>query len=290
MLAGLIYGLFLGGSAIGAAIENAQCKTQVHDFHGIKYYFDRKGCSHTLDGRKIIIWPDGTAKYVGGAWIISPEQAEKEKIDKRNQESLNESKRFGYLAYKKYDPYYKKEIPIEISTGKPIACVYKESCYGFEMQQPRYRKFYLKGHPSEPTNTASGDWGVPIAEDEYHKLSRVCPEHSPSDETIRKGLFKRGIDPYAPETLYEDGAGNKKPTEIQSMKFLKVPDSVRRENHRIITRYDKMLNSFVGKYKDENELKTNIRKQKWTYEAVNIIIQDFEKFCKRYKLKMYIEE
>lgn len=87
------------------------------------------------------------------------EEKAEEKRQKEEQETIEECKRRGDLAYDKYDPTFKREVRIEISTGKVIAALYEGN--------EGYRKWYLKDNAQSLYELGES---VEITKEEYRNL------------------------------------------------------------------------------------------------------------------------
>lgn len=112
--------------------------------------------------------------------------------EKKKQWSLSH----GYLAYNKYDPRYRRAITTEISTGKPLAAVCR--CYNNKTKEVHFYKFYLKKNNandrSDYDESAPGDYGIEISEEEYNRLDipgKTCSE-IPHDRDVLNKVW--GVD------------------------------------------------------------------------------------------------
>lgn len=105
-----------------------------------------------------------------------------------DQQRLEKARANGYLAYPKYDDKFKRRITTEISTGKPIACLYNYPKKGI------YRKFYLGENITTYWHTKPGDFGTPITAEEWKKLNILDGSHGTCPDTLL--LIGTEKDPY----------------------------------------------------------------------------------------------
>lgn len=105
-----------------------------------------------------------------------------------NWTSKNEAIKEGKYAYSKYSPEFDRELPTDVANDKPIAAIFHFRRPARKGDIHGYRKFYLsdevygelqnivkKRYPPYPgqfnfnmmNKIKTGDWGVPITQDEY---------------------------------------------------------------------------------------------------------------------------
>lgn len=181
MLGLAIFGTILLGSAIRCGIDNAQAKSAPFMTYkdGTQVFHDRKGRPFVNGERCCEKYePDEYGNYhtllvgiVSGKIYHNSRDDEIERESKWDLRNLEISKEYGNLAYMKYDPTYKQSLTTEISTGRVIAAL-------FEDYDGNYRKFYLKGHPYRPNESAPDDLGIIITKEEYEKLNIIGGSHS----------------------------------------------------------------------------------------------------------------
>ena len=186
IMAGL--GLFLYGAlraicGIGQAVENKQMKDYSYkiDEKGRPTWIDRQGNQY-INGEKVVATYDYNNHklvYSGkrtGTVYIDPEQNQKDRLDRWSEERKQYAINNGDLAYNKYNHVWKKEITTEISTGRPIAELIKNSdgtywkIYGTIDSPKNEWDFYVgcQHKTGEP---------IQITREEFSKLNTVGGSH-----------------------------------------------------------------------------------------------------------------
>lgn len=169
----ILLGVTLIGSKIKEVIDDADMMSKPVRYldDGTPVYIDSK-CQQHINGEKVVpkVARDINGKVylqeVGersGRVYYDPYQDKLKREREEDKLKLQRALQSGYLSYEKYSPKYNRRITTEISTGKPIACLYEYS--------GEYRKFYLKESASEPNEIAPGDMGIAISKEEYNKLN-----------------------------------------------------------------------------------------------------------------------
>lgn len=109
----------------------------------------------------------------------------------QDEKNLNTAKKYGDLAYLKYNETYKCSYTTEISSGKIIAAISADDVNKI------YRKFYLKEKPlGRYTSASNGDFGIPITKFEYDKYNIVGGTHSKTEALDMIGVIGKEADPY----------------------------------------------------------------------------------------------
>lgn len=185
-MAGL--GLFLWGTmkaicGIGQAVENKQMKDYSYkiDEKGRPTWIDRQG-NRYINGEKVVAtydYDNHKLVYAGqrtGTVYIDPEQNQRDRLDRWSEERKQYAINNGDLAYNKYNHVWKKEITTEISTGRPIAELIKNSdgtywkIYGTIDSPKNEWDFYVgcQHKTGEP---------IQITREEFSKLNTVGGSH-----------------------------------------------------------------------------------------------------------------
>ena len=204
MLNALLYFGMRAICAVGNAIDNENSKRQSRkiDANGNVTCYGNDG-RYYVNGEKTYTVVQ-TDKYDHQHYLTVGENSGKvyessfdkkmQRMRKYDEEEYQKSLKTGKAAYNKYDPRFETPVTTEISTGKIIACLFKDD--GRRTGKVECRKFYWDGTTGFHgyTHTADGDLGVVISEDEYKSLNIVCSTFSciPSDITVYRYLM--GID------------------------------------------------------------------------------------------------
>lgn len=198
----MFLGIFLaalGISGAKCAIENSQIKrdSRTVDEKGNVHYYDRQLRSY-INGERVerveTQDKDGVTLYstvgVNSHKVYETRYGRNEQIMfEMSEEDKQYRIKKGYLAYSQYNPYFRKRVTTEISTGRTITCLFsgKNQKTGKQI----YKKWYYRPecqNKYQYDTTVDGDFGIDITEEEYRKLN-VLGSHSkvPSDGDV---LFK----------------------------------------------------------------------------------------------------
>lgn len=197
--------LFLGMMGISGLLglrdnQDIKKKSLKYDKDMNLHYIDRFGEEY-INGEKIkhiIEYDDNGNRHNYSVGIRSNKNYNDlfdnriEQINNRNEEEKKKKLQYGYLAYNKYDLYFKEYVTTEIKTGKVITCLY--SGFNEKTHKKEYRKWYFQYDKQERKDyrkTLNGDYGIIISKEEYEKLDisgKTC-SGLPSDNEVLNILF-----------------------------------------------------------------------------------------------------
>ena len=198
-----LYGLMQTIGFVGRTVENEQAKNRSRhiDEDGNEVCYGRKSEKY-VNGEETYIRPvkDKYGNMHSLTVGIKSGKVYSDNFDKTmqilNRDNEKNKQRYldwGYAAYNKCEPRFRKAVTTEIETDKVIACLY--SGKNQETGKKEYRKFYL--HPEDVkcyfdyNKTAMGDYGIVISEEEYKKLDIPCPTFAklPTDADVLNKLL-----------------------------------------------------------------------------------------------------
>lgn len=197
---GLLFSLGLfGGAAAKNAYDNAAMKrySTQYDSNGNRHYIDNNGREY-INGERIYNtgWTDSKGAYhrneIGQSngkvytdYVCPSEQMKIDIYDRK----VKWAKEHNMLCASLYHPKFKRDVLIELSTGKVVACILDYTKDGVQ----HYRKFYTKPDAKqwEYRETAIGDYGVEITKAEFDKMWVTPNSYSvlPSDWDVVHALL-----------------------------------------------------------------------------------------------------
>lgn len=203
MFGGLL--AFLGiyaGSAAKAAYDNYDMKktTRTVDEKGNVHYADRL-CNEYINGERVkkVKTTDRNGVKLYSTVGVNSNRVYNTSYGRGTQQlfAMSEYEKQdaierGKLAYMQYNPYFGRSVTTEISTGRTITCLFKGK--DAETGKMVYKKWYFRPECQDKydwRNTAKGDYGIDITENEYEKLKIVgdTSNHLPSDGQVLNKLW-----------------------------------------------------------------------------------------------------
>jgi hypothetical protein len=183
MFGGLL--AFLGiyaGSAVKAAKDNYDMKkiTRTVDEKGNVHYADRL-CNEYINGERVkrVETTDinGVKLYstvgVNSSRVYDTSYGRgTQQLFAMSEHDKQENLKYGKNVYSQYNPYFRKTVTTEISTGRTITCLFsgKNSKTGKEFYRVWYFRPECQGKLDYNT-TVDGDMGIEITKEEFNKLN-----------------------------------------------------------------------------------------------------------------------
>ena len=202
MLGALLFLGVVGASAAKAAYDNYDMKkyTRKVDEKGNVHYMDRL-CNDYINGEKVqrVETSDRngvtlystvgmtTHKVYDTAYGRGTQQLFE--VSEQNKKS---ALRLGKNSYSQYNPYFKKFVTTEISSGRTITCLFDgKNC---KTNKEFYRVWYFRPECQGKLDynvTVDGDTGIEITKEEYQRLASSGGTHrkTPSDFDVANILW-----------------------------------------------------------------------------------------------------